>query len=182
MCVTANNNWLGPARNKAWNVAANNWLAEYNATQDVADGAVWRLPHFLQFEFFNACFVGGNGCALHANAMLQDGICGIDGDLVVGLVAVFHTKVVVLKFNIEVRQDQTIFDELPDDAGHLVAVELDDWIVNFDLRHDATFQELPTWADWELVRYLYTLASPRRLGRLQTRTIGEWNLPGPKSN
>jgi hypothetical protein len=31
--------------------------------------------------------------------------------------------------------DQFVLDESPDDAGHLVAVHLDDRIVHFDLRH-----------------------------------------------
>ena len=70
--------------------------------------------------------------------MLQDRVCGVDGDLVVGRIAVFHAEVVVLKFNIKVREDEALLDELPDDAGHLVAVEFNDWIVNLDLRHGGT--------------------------------------------
>ena len=31
--------------------------------------------------------------------------------------------------------DQLVLDELPDDAGHLVAVEIDDRIGDLDLRH-----------------------------------------------
>ena len=37
-------------------------------------------------------------------------------------------EVVVLQIDVEVREDQLVLDELPDDAGHLVAVELDDRI------------------------------------------------------
>ena len=48
------------------------------------------------------------------------------GDLVVGGVAVLDAEVVVLQVDVEVRQDQLVLDELPDDPGHLVAVELDD--------------------------------------------------------
>jgi hypothetical protein len=31
--------------------------------------------------------------------------------------------------------DQLLLDEMPDDAGHLVAVHLDDRILHFDFRH-----------------------------------------------
>ena len=39
--VTADDDWLGPAWNQTWNVAANDWFAEDNATKNVADCAVW---------------------------------------------------------------------------------------------------------------------------------------------
>ena len=51
---------------------------------------------------------------------------GVDRDLVVGGVAVLDAEVVVVEVDVEVRQDQLVLDELPDDAGHLVAVHLDD--------------------------------------------------------
>ena len=34
----------------------------------------------------------------------------------------FHTEVVVLKIDIKVRENEGIFDELPHDAGHLIAI------------------------------------------------------------
>jgi hypothetical protein len=55
--------------------------------------------------------------------------------LVVRGVTVLDAKVVVLELHVEVRHDQLVFDELPDDAGHLVAVELDDGFGNLDLGH-----------------------------------------------
>ncbi len=59
----------------------------------------------------------------------------VDGDLVVGLVAVLHAEVVVLEVHVEVGVDQGVLDPLPDDPGHLVAVELDDGSLDLDLRH-----------------------------------------------
>ena len=44
-----------------------------------------------------------------------------------------HTKVVILKIEVQVRQNQLIFDELPDDACHLVAIELYNCAFYFDL-------------------------------------------------
>jgi hypothetical protein len=39
------------------------------------------------------------------------------------------------KIDVEVGMDQLVFDELPDDPGHLVAIHLDDGIFDFDLHH-----------------------------------------------
>src|SRR5437762_8719330 len=45
--VAADDDRLGPARHQARHVAADDWLAEDDAAQYVADGAVRRLPHLL---------------------------------------------------------------------------------------------------------------------------------------
>ena len=63
---------------------------------------------------------------LTADAVLLGGVGGVDGDLVVGLVAVLDAEVVVLEVHVEVGVDQLVLDELPDDARHLIAVHLDD--------------------------------------------------------
>ena len=49
-------------------------------------------------------------------------------------------EVVVLQIDVEVRKDQLVLDELPDDPGHLVAVELDDGVLHLDLRHACPFR------------------------------------------
>ena len=59
----------------------------------------------------------------------------IDRDLVVGGVAMLDAEVVIFQLDVEIGQDQLVPDEVPDDAGHLVAVELDDRIGNLDLVH-----------------------------------------------
>ena len=50
---------------------------------------------------------------------------GVDRDLVTRRV-VLDPEVEVDELRVEVGQDQLVLDERPDDAGHLVAVELDD--------------------------------------------------------
>ena len=65
---------------------------------------------------------------------------GVDGDLVVGLVALLDAEVVIEQVDVEIGMDQLVLDELPDDPGHLVAVHLDDGIRHLDLRH---FREPP---------------------------------------
>jgi len=44
------------------------------------------------------------------------------GDLVVGFVADFHAQIVVFQIDVQIGQDQLLLDEIPDDAGHLIAV------------------------------------------------------------
>jgi hypothetical protein len=50
------------------------------------------------------------------------------------LVAFFDAEIVILQVDIEIGVDQLVLDELPDDPGHLIAVEFDDGIGNLDLR------------------------------------------------
>jgi hypothetical protein len=47
----------------------------------------------------------------------------------------FDAEVVILEVDVEIGQDQLVLDEVPDDPGHLVAVEFDDRVGYLDLRH-----------------------------------------------
>ena len=99
----------------------------------VTDGTVWRKPHLLELELLDALLIGGDGRALDTNRVLLDGLGGIESDLVVGLVTVLKTEVVVLEVNVEVGVDELVLDGLPDDASHLIAIELDDRVHHLDL-------------------------------------------------
>ena len=44
-------------------------------------------------------------------------------------------EIVVEQLDVEIGMDQLVLDEMPDDAGHLVAVHLDDRVLDLDLRH-----------------------------------------------
>ena len=58
--------------------------------------------------------------------MLANCVGCVDGDLIVGLVAILDAQVVILEVDVKKRQDEGVFDVLPDDSGHFVAVELYD--------------------------------------------------------
>src|SRR5690606_27550317 len=103
-----------------------------DAAQDIADRTVRAPPHLLEAELLDPRLVWGNGGALHADADFLDLLGRVDGDLVVGRVPAFHAEVVVEQVDVQVGQDQLVLDELPDDAGHLVAVEFDDRIGYLD--------------------------------------------------
>ena len=133
--MAADDDRLGPARHQPRHVLADDRLAEHHAAEDVADGAVRRLPHLLEAEFLHPRLVRGDGGAFDADADLLDGVGGIDRDLVVGLVAVFHPEVEIHQVDIEERVDQLVLDVLPDDPGHLVAIEFDDGVGHLDFCH-----------------------------------------------
>ena len=44
-------------------------------------------------------------------------------------------EVVVMQLDVEIGVDQLVLDQLPDDPGHLVAVEFDDGVGHLDLGH-----------------------------------------------
>jgi hypothetical protein len=74
--------------------------------QMVADGAIGRQPHLLELEFLDSLLVGCDGGALDTNRVLLDGLGGIEGDLVVGLITVGQAEIVVLEVDVEVRVDE----------------------------------------------------------------------------
>ena len=90
----------------------------------------------LEVEFLYTRLIGGDGSALDTDGVLLDGLSGVEGDLVVGLVTVLEAEIVVLEVDVEVRVDELVLDVLPDDAGHLVPVELDDGVLDLDLASD----------------------------------------------
>jgi hypothetical protein len=46
-----------------------------------------------------------------------------------------NRQIVVVQIDIEIGVDQLVLDELPDDPGHLIAIEFNDRIFDLDLGH-----------------------------------------------
>ena len=90
---------------------------------------------FLRLNSFTRASSGVIVAHLTPTPYLLDRVGGIDRHLVVGRVAVLDAEVEVVQVDVEIGVDQLVLDQLPDDAGHLVAVELDDRIFDLDLRH-----------------------------------------------
>ena len=109
--------------------------AEDGAVQNAADGAVGALPHLFEVIFAHALHVGGDGRALDGNAQPLGRLGGIDGHLIVRLVAVRKAEVVVLRFEVDIGGEQDVLDLLPEDARHFVAVHLDERRFHLDLCH-----------------------------------------------
>lgn len=103
------------------------------AIQVVSDSAVGRQPHLLELELLDSLLIRCDGSALDTDRVLLDGLSGINGDLVVGLITVLEAEIVVLEVDVEVRVNELVLDDLPDDPGHLIAVQLDDGVLDLDL-------------------------------------------------
>ena len=71
--------------------------------------------------------------------MLLNRIGGLDRNLVIRRVAVFHRQVVIVEMDVEIGMDQLVADHVPDDPGHFVTIEFDDGICDLDLVHGKTF-------------------------------------------
>src|SRR3984957_2994900 len=115
-------------------------------------------------EFLHAGFVRRDGGAFDAHAVALDGMRRVDRHLVGGLVAVLDAEVVIVELDVEIWQDQLLLDEVPDDAGHLVAVEFDDRVLNLDLVHGILWR-------W-MKRARYSGGGPARQRQVSPRRHG----------
>ena len=131
--VTGNGDGSPPALDHRLDALDHDGCAEDGAVEHRTDGAVGALPHLVQVVLLDALRVGGDGRALDSHAQALGGLGGVDGHLVARLVSVLKAQVVVLGLKIDVRADKLVLDNLPDDAGHLVAVHLDERGLHFDL-------------------------------------------------
>ena len=120
--MTSDDDGLGPAGDQTRHIRHHNGLTEYHATEDVADSTIRRLPHLFQAKLDNSGLIRGDGCALHPDAVLGDGIGGFHRYLVVGGVSIADAEVVVVELDVQVGQDQLVLDHVPDDPCHLIAI------------------------------------------------------------
>ena len=130
--MTPDNDRLCPPWDESGDVLDHDGLAEDCAVELVTDGTVGALPHFFKLELLDTGLISCNGGALNADLACLDGMSSIKGDLVIGGVTVLDAQVKILDVDIEVGEDQLFLDELPDDAGHLIAVHVNDWVRNLD--------------------------------------------------
>mgnify|MGYP000272852910 CR=1 FL=1 len=61
---------------------------------------------------------------IHAGAQQEFGRDCINSYLIIGFIAVFHTKVIILDIYFEIWENQFVFDKLPDNPGHFIAIQL----------------------------------------------------------
>lgn len=101
----------------------------------------------LQLELLNTSLIGSDGSTLDTDRVLLDGLGGINGDLVVGLITVLKTEIIVLEVDVEVGVDELVLDDLPDDAGHLITVEFDDGVLDLDLLSGGSHCADCKWGD-----------------------------------
>ncbi len=133
--VTGDGDGLLPVANSRADGVDEDGRAEHGAVQYGADGAVGGLPHLGEVIFLHALLVGGDGGAFDGHAVLLVGVGGVNGDLILGLLALDQTEIVVLGLEVHEGQEQLVLDHLPQNAGHFVPVHLDEGGCHFDLFH-----------------------------------------------
>ena len=126
VCMACNGDGLFPVLHSRAYAGDGYRRAEHCAVKDRTDGAVRALPHLVELVLVHALVVGGDGGALHGHAILLGGFCRVDGYLVAGLVALGQTEVVVLCFQLNEGHDKLFLNHFPQDAGHLVAIHLNE--------------------------------------------------------
>ena len=103
--MSADDDGLFPAGNKQGHIVADDGLSEDGAVEDVADGAIGRLPHLLQLELLHTLLIWSNGGALDSDLVLLDGISRLNCDLIISGITVLNGEIVVLEVNINIRLD-----------------------------------------------------------------------------
>ncbi len=132
-CMASNDNWTIPIRNKTWNVFNYNWLTKYSTIKNVSNGAIRALPHLFEVELLNTRFIWCNGGTFNSHPILFDGICSINGNLVIGFISVFYPQIVIFDIQFEIGKNQFILDEFPNNSGHFISIEFNHRVVYFYL-------------------------------------------------
>ena len=130
--VTANNDRLGPKRNKSGNILDDDGFSEHSPVEEVSDCAIGGFPHFFKVEFFDSCLIGSNGSTFNANFAFFDEFGGVQSDLVVSFVPVLYAEIKVLSIEFKVGLYEIILDLLPDNSGHFIAIKISHGVLNLD--------------------------------------------------
>ena len=100
--VSTNNNGLGPAWDKSWNIFYYDRFSEHCSVKLVADSSIWTLPHLLQLELNDSCLVWCYGGALYSDLARFNRGGSLESYFVICFVSVFHSEVKVLDVYIKV--------------------------------------------------------------------------------
>eukprot|EP00128_Syssomonas_multiformis_P014375 Colp12_sorted_trinity150504_noHs@5349 len=133
--VTTHNNGLGPARDKAGNVGADNGLTENSAVKNVTDSSVGALPHLLKLELLNSVLIRSDGGTLDADLVLSNSVGGINGNLIVGGITVGEAKIEVESLHVHIGVDELILNPCPDNSGHLITIKVNNRVLDSNLAH-----------------------------------------------
>ena len=131
--MTTHDNRSSPVAHQAGYIADHDRLPENGSVEDIPDRAIWTFPHLFQTEFLHPGFVRSDGGTLDTHPIFFNGIGCIYGHLIIGLITVFDTQVIIFDIHLDIRQDQLVFNEFPDNPGHFIAIQLYDRVRNFDL-------------------------------------------------
>ena len=90
--MAADDDRFGPAGDETGDVPADDRLAKDRAADDIADGAVRRLPHLFQAKLLHPPLVRGDGRALDADPVFFNRLRRLDRHFILGGVAILHRQ------------------------------------------------------------------------------------------
>ena len=146
-CMSANYDRFLPSRDQPRNILDDDGFSKDCSVEDVADSAVWTLPHLFKSELFYTGLIRGDGGAFDTYFILFDSFGSLNGYFVLSSITVLHAEVIISNSEVEEGEDEFILDGFPYNSGHFIAVHFDDWIdyLYFSLLHydvNYTYQRL----------------------------------------
>ena len=111
--MAAKNNRLFPAAYSSVNIAYKDRLTENSSVKLCTDNSVRAWSELLEVVFFYACLVRSDCCTLNTNMKAFDSRSCIVSNFIIRIIAAFEPKVVILSFQINIRQKEFVLDNLP---------------------------------------------------------------------
>ena len=135
VCMSCNRDWFLPCSDCRFNAFDNNRCTENCTVKDCTDRAVRALPHFLQIVLFHTGCIWSDCCTFDSHTVFLRCHSRINGYLVISLISVFQAQIIIFCLQINKWKKQFIFDHLPENSCHLIAVHLDQRCCHFNLIH-----------------------------------------------
>ena len=123
--MPGNGNRCLPASDIGLNPAYQNRCPEHRPVQKSPNRTVWALPHFFESIFLHPVRIRCNRCALDRHAIFFCRLRRQNGNLIVRLIPLFESQIIILRLQLDIRQQQLLLDHLPENSCHFIAVHLD---------------------------------------------------------
>ena len=135
ICMSGNSNWFLPCSDCWFNTFHNDWRTENSTIKNGTDRTIRALPHFFQIVFFHTSSVRCDCCTFDSNTVFLCCHGRINGYLIVGLISVLQPQIIIFCLQINKWKKQFVFDHLPENSCHLIAVHLNQRCCHFNLVH-----------------------------------------------
>jgi hypothetical protein len=84
----------------------------------------------LEVEFLNSILIWSNSSALNTNLGVLDCFSSVNSNLIICGISALNTQIHVDGLKINVRFNVLILNPLPDDSGHFITININDWVSN----------------------------------------------------
>ncbi|OPZ14260.1 MAG: hypothetical protein BWZ06_01116 [Bacteroidetes bacterium ADurb.BinA261] len=137
--MTPNNDWFCPTLHVARNIATNDWFAKNSSSHNITNSSIRRFPHLFEAKFLHPSFIGSDCSTFDPYIISFNGFGCFHGNLIVGGIAIFDTQIIIFDIEIEIWQDQLLFDKCPNDARHFIAIKFYNRVLYFNFIHANDF-------------------------------------------